>query len=89
MHGEFQISWLQLFGHWRVFRREDGQSIGCIEGDGARFIASVALGDGLVPVAYGASVHEVGMALVAYVQMDVKVPSLPVPDNIRSFQGVK
>lgn len=89
MHGEFQITWVQLLEHWGIYRREDGKTIGCIEGDGTRFIASVPLNEDLVPVAYGASVHEVGMALVAYVQMDVKVPNIPVPDNIRSFQGVK
>lgn len=86
MHGEFQISWLQLFEHWRVYRRHDGESIGCIEGDGQRFVASVPLGGALVPVAYGASVHEVGMALVAYVQMDVQVP---MPDNVRPFPEVQ
>lgn len=86
MHGEFQASWLQLFEHWRVYRRHDGESIGCIEGDGQRFVSSVPLGGALVPVAYGASVHEVGMALVAYVQMDVQVP---MPDNVRPFPEVQ
>lgn len=90
MHGEFQITWVQLLEHWGVYRREDGKNIGCIQSDGQRFIALVPLGEGLVPVAYGSSVHEVGMALVAYTQMDVKIPTKPpVPDNVRAFQGVK
>ena len=78
MHGEFQISWLQLFEHWRVYRREGGKSIGCIEGDGTQFTASVSLGEKLVPVAYGSSVHEVGMALAAGEQ----------PENVRQIKAV-
>ena len=90
MHEDFQITWLQLHEHWRIYRRDDGESVGCVEDDGTRFIASAVVGEKLERVAYGASVHEVGMALVAYHLLNVKIPERqPVPDNIRSFQGAK
>ena len=88
MHGEFQIAWIQLVELWGVSRRDDGQHIGSIQSDGARFIASVPLGEDMVPVAYGESVHEVGMALVAYVQMDVKVPPPKLmQDTVRQIKA--